>query len=500
MFLPVTGKLPFKKGRYLSKTLLIMKFIVIFMFAAGLQVSATGYAQNITLAQNNVSLNKVFKEIERQTGYSFFYKDRLLKQAENVDVNVSAASVKEVLDQCLKNRPLSYTILDKIIVIKAKSPVIAAASLEDVSASIPENIISGTVKDAEGNPLSGVSVIIKGSKKGTSTNVDGKFSIDANPGEVLEFTFVGYKSTSVTVGTNTNITVQMAIEIATNEDIVVIGYGTKKKENLTGAVSVVKGAELENRPVLNATQSLEGLVPGLNVTVGSSTKPGQSYNLNIRGAGNLAGGDGPLVLVDGIPMDLGSVNPNDIESISILKDAAASAIYGARAPYGVILVTTKKGKADRTIISYSNNFGLTRPVNLPQMANAYDFAVYFNTACANSGVALQYSDAKLAQLKQFVQNPGATTNPFPEANDNYLLNFENTPNGVASTDWFAFNYKPSSTRQQHNLSISGGNKTTQYFVSGGYYSEGGVLRFADINYNRYNLNSTINSQVNKWFK
>ncbi|MEP6626363.1 MAG: TonB-dependent receptor [Ginsengibacter sp.] len=500
MFLPVTGKLPFKKGRYLSKTLLIMKFIAIFMFAAGLQVSATGYAQNITLAQNNVSLKKIFKEIERQSGYSFFYKDRLLKQTEKVDVNVKGVSVKAVLDQCLKNTPLSYTILDKIIVIKAKNLVSPAVSIEETAAPAPENIIAGTVKDAQGNPLPGVSVIIKGSKKGTSTNVEGKFSIDANPGEVLEFTFVGYKSTNVTVGNNTNITVQMAIEIATNDDIVVIGYGTKKKENLTGAVSVVKGSELENRPVLNATQSLEGLVPGLNVTVGSSTKPGQSYNLNIRGAGNLAGGDGPLVLVDGIPMDLGSVNPNDIESISILKDAAASAIYGARAPYGVILVTTKKGKADRTIISYSNNFGLTRPVNLPQMANSYDFAVYFNTACANAGVALQYSDAKLAQLKQFVQNPSATTNPFPEANDNYLLNFENTPNGVASTDWFAFNYKPSSTRQQHNLSISGGNKNTQYFVSGGLYSEGGVLRFADINYNRYNLNSTINSQVNSWFK
>jgi TonB-linked SusC/RagA family outer membrane protein len=234
--------------------------------------------------------------------------------------------------------------------------------------------------------------------------------------------------------------------------------------------------------------------------VGSSTKPGQSYNLNIRGAGNLAGGDGPLILVDGIPMDLGSVNPNDIESISVLKDAAASAVYGARAPYGVILVTTKKGKADKTIISYSNNFGLTKPVNLPQMVNAYDFAVYFNTACANAGVTLQYSDAKLAQLKQYVQNPSASTNPYPEANDNYLLNFENTANGVANTNWFDFHYKPSSSRQQHNLSISGGNKTTQYFVSGGYYGENGVLRFADINYNRYNLNSTITSQVNDWVK
>ena len=481
-----------------AKTLLIMKFTVIFLFIACMQVSATGHSQKVTIYQTNVSLKKVFKEIENQSGYHFFYKDKLLRQAVNVSLNVNNASVEEALDQCFLDQPLTYTIVDKIVVIKerklATKPELPALSQPPLP--VP---VKGLVKDEKGDPIPGVSVVVTGTERGTSTNADGKFSIDANAGEVLEFSFVGYKKTRITVGSNTDLTIQLALEITANDEVVIVGYGTKKKVNLTGAVSVVKGSDLENRPVLNATQSLQGMIPGLNVTVGTSTKPGQSFNLNIRGAGNLAGGDGPFVLVDGMPMDLSDINPNDIESISVLKDAAASAVYGARAPFGVILVTTKKGKVDRTTVSYSNNFGLTRPVNLPDMVNSYDFALYFNAATFNAQGSKQYSDAKLELLKKYINDPTGI-NIFPEATDNYLSNWENTANGVANTDWFDFQYKPRAGRQMHNLSVSGGNKTTQYFVSGGYYSEGGVLRYADINYNRLNFNLTLTSQVTNWAK
>lgn len=363
----------------------------------------------------------------------------------------------------------------------------------------PPAEIRGVVTDDKGATLNGVSVVVKGTNKGTSTNANGTFRIDASSGDVLEFSMLGYKKVSVTVGNSLNMTVTLESDATALSDVVVVGYGTKKKVNLTGAISVVKGEELENRPVLNATQSLQGLVPGLNVSVGSGTKPGQSFNLNIRGAGNLAGGDGPFVLVDGLPMSLADVNPNDIESISVLKDAAASAIYGARAPFGVILVTTKKGKADRTTISYSNNFGITRPINLPDMANSYDFALYYNAATFNAQGSKQYSDEKLQLLKQYVNNP-AGMNIFPEATDNYLTNWENTANGVANTNWFDFFYKPSAFRQQHNLSVSGGSKATQYFVSGGYYDEDGLMRYADIKYRRFNFNTTLTSQVTSWAK
>jgi TonB-linked SusC/RagA family outer membrane protein len=499
MFLPVTGKLPFKKGRFLAKTLLIMKLIAIFIFAAVLQVSASGYAQNITLVQNNVSLKKVFKEIERQSGYSFFYKDKLLKQTENVDVNVKGASVKELLDQCLKNRPLSYTILDKIIVIKAKDIVTPAAFVEERAARVLENIIAGAVKDVLGNPLSGVSVIIKGSTKGTSTTADGKFTIDANVGDVLEFSIVGYSTKSVTVGSAHEIDVSLDVEAVMGNEVVVVGYGTQKKVNLTGSVAQIKGAEIENRPVSNATRSLEGLVPGLNISVAGNTHPGSSFNLNIRGAGNLSGSDQPYVLVDGVAMSLSDVNPDDIESISVLKDAAASAIYGARAPYGVILVTTKTGKKGRVEVRYSNNIGITSPLKLPDPVNSYDFAQYFNTATFNAIGTKQYSDAQLQLLKDYIKDPKGIS-IYPGATGNSYAGLENSSAGVGNTNWFDFNYKPHSYNQTHNLSLSGGNDKTQYYVSGGLYDESGLMRYAKIDFDRINFNASLTSQITPWLK
>jgi hypothetical protein len=198
MFLKLMCYSPFDKKRYFKKTLLVMKLTAIFLFAACLQVSAAGYSQKVTLSQNNVSLKKIFKEIENQSGYHFFYKDILLRQAENVSINVKGASVEKVLDECLKDQPLSYTILDKIIVIKAKKipPFIAPPTI----AATPLNIIRGTVKDEKGAPLAGVSVIVKGTQKGTSSGTDGSFSIDANVGDVLEFTIVGYQKKNITVG------------------------------------------------------------------------------------------------------------------------------------------------------------------------------------------------------------------------------------------------------------------------------------------------------------
>lgn len=349
--------------------------------------------------------------------------------------------------------------------------------------------------------------ITSGQQRMLLTDSSGIFSIpNLHPGQRynLYFEHVGYQRDSLNnylVSNNENSLLLIRMRLLQSElgEVVVVGYGTQKKVNLTGAVSVIKGADIETRPVLNATQSLQGLVPGLNISVGTSTKPGQSFNLNIRGAGNLAGGDGPFVLVDGMPMDLSEINPNDIESISVLKDAAASAVYGARAPYGVILITTKKGKADRIMLNYSGNYGFTRPVKLPDMVNSYEFAKYFNAATFNAQGSKQYSDEKLELLKRYVENPKGI-NIFPEANDNYLSNWENTANGVANTNWFKFHYKPWSHRQAHNLSLSGGNKITQYFVSGGYYDEAGLLRFADMDYNRLNFNSTIITQLTDWLK
>lgn len=473
---------------------LVMKLTVILLLSACLQVSATGFSQNITLSEKNVPLQKVFKQIHKQTGYQFFYEDELLNKVGRIGIHVKDAPLEKVLAICFNDTPLSYSIVNNAITIKPKN--IDAALQPDLTVA---NIIHGTVKDAQGNPLVGVSVIVKGTAKGTSTGSDGSFSIDANMGDMLEFTIVGYRTKSVTISSKTNLNIHLEVEAVTGNEIVVVGYGTQKKVDLTGAITQVKGTEIENRPVSNATRSLEGLVPGLNISVDGNTHPGSSFNLNIRGRGNLSGSDQPYVLVDGMAMSLSDINPDDIESISVLKDAAASAIYGARAPYGVILVTTKSGKKGRIQIKYSNNIGITTPLKLPDPANSYEFAQYFNAATFNASGSKQYTDGQLALLQEYIKNPEGIS-IYPGINSNSYAALNNSSAGVANTNWFDFHYKPNSYNQSHNLSLTGGNEKTQYYISGGLYNEDGLMRYAKIDFTRINFNAKVSSQITKWLK
>lgn len=474
----------------------ILKLITVYMLVVILQVNAAGFAQQkITLAEKNKPLEHVLNKIKTQTGINLLYVLKDIKLANPVTIAVKEAKLEDVLKQVFANQPLTYTIDLNSIVVKRRTTI-------PVSAQASENQeinVSGKVLDETGQGVPGVTVKVKGTTQGTLTAPDGRFAFkNLSPDAILSVSYIGYNPQEVPV-LATEMTIRLVPQNSDLNEVVVVGYGTQKKVNLTGSIAVVKGEALENRPVANATQSLQGLAPGLNVAVGGNTKPGQSFNLNIRGAGNLSGGDGPFVLVDGMAMSLSDVNPNDIESISVLKDAAASAIYGARAPYGVILVTTKKGSSEKSMITYSGNLGLTSPLRLPEMANSYEFAKYFNAATFNATGSRQYSDEKLALLEQYVQNP-AGMNIFPEVSDNFYSNWENSANGVANTDWFKFHYKPLAVRQNHNLSASGGNKTTQYFISGGFYNEGGSLRYADINYKRYNLAANITTQLTSWAK
>lgn len=485
--------------RMKCKILLTMKLTVLLLMTCLLQVSAAGFAQNkITLSQKNASLRKVLNEISRQSGFDLIFVSDALNLAKPVDIQVKAVSLEEALKLCFKNQPLvAYSIEGQSVVVKDKKTEPVQLIQQIGQAGIE---VKGKVLDETGQAVPGATVKVKGTGQGAVTDTNGQFLLKGvEETATLVVSYLGYISQEVKVNGQKQITVKLLVDLGLLNEVVVVGYGVQKKVNLTGAVAVIKGDELENRPVANATQSLQGLAPGLNVSVAGNTKPGQSFNVNIRGAGNLSQSDGAFVLVDGMAMSLSDVNPNDIESISVLKDAAASAIYGARAPYGVILVTTKKGAADRTNISYSANVGLTSPLLLPQMANSYDFAKFFNSATFNATGSKQYSDEKLALLQQYINDPTGM-NIFPEANDNYYSNWENTANGVANTDWFAFHYKPFAVRQSHNVSASGGSKNTQFYVSGAYYNEGGSMRYADINFDRYNLNANISTQLASWIK
>ena len=450
------------------------------------------YAQ-ISLDVQDQSIRHILKEIEKAGEYKFFYNSDLSNLDHKTSISVQDKNIDEVMSLLLANTEISYKKeANNMIVLTVKSSSSSQAPRKTRK-------ITGTVVDPDGLPIIGANVIEQGTTNGSITDLDGKFELIITENAILNISYIGFSDKQITVKEETSLQVTMTEDTQKLDEIVVVGYGVQKKVNLTGSVSAVKGEELSQRPVANATQSLQGLVPGLTVSNSNSGRPGASGALSLRGQGNLANTANPYVLVDGVEMDLADVNPNDIESISVLKDAASAAIYGARAAYGVILVTTKKGEEGKMRISYQGTVGWSSPTVMPEMANAYDYATFFNQACTNANVIKQYNPEKLQQLQQYMKDP-ASVNPWAELNgeNNLIGAFENTPKGLGNVDYFDLHYKNSAFKQNHNLSLSGGGKKAQYYISTGMYTEDGILRYADIKYKRLNFNANIASQITDW--
>lgn len=357
---------------------------------------------------------------------------------------------------------------------------------------------TGIVKDETGEPLIGVSVKVKGGNTGTITDLDGKFSVDAPKGSTLEFSFVGYKNTIAKAEGNL-INIIMKEDAEQLDEVVIVGYGTQKKVNITGAVGMVNSEVLEARPVQNVSQALQGVIPGLNMSVGNSggALDGE-LNINIRGIGTIGDGSGssPLVLIDGIEGNLNSVNPNDIESVSVLKDAASASIYGARAAFGVILVKTKDGKAGKPVVSYGVNVRFSDALCIPEMMDSYQFAQYFNRGAENVGGGAIFGAESMQRIKDYMDGKITTT-----TTANPTTHRWNAYGGAnANTDWFKEFYDNWVPSQDHNLSISGGNEKTQYTISGSFLDQNGLLRHGSDSFQRYTVNGRITSQVFDWMQ
>ncbi|MGN6437423.1 MAG: TonB-dependent receptor [Agriterribacter sp.] len=488
---------------FITKTLVIMKTVTLLLFAACLTASAGGLAQRVTLSEHNARLDKVFKEIKKQTGYVFFYDAQVLEGTSAVNVHVKNETIEAVLNEILKEQPLDYSILKKTITIVKKTD----ARLKTMSSGSPAVVaaelasISGVVKDAQGAPLAGVSVIIKGTTKGTSTGLDGKFSIEANPGDVLEFTIVGYQKTSITVGRKKDLTVLMEIEAAVATDIVVVGYGTQKKSSLTGAIEQVGSEVFENRSIPNATQGLQGVIPNLNISLADG-KPTRSAAFQVRGVSSIGQGGSALVLIDGVEGDPAMLNPNDIASVSVLKDAGSAAIYGARGAFGVVLITTKNPKKGRTSINYSTNFSIKSPTVVPDMVtDSYLYANMFVEAYsafydyARTPVAFHkavpYSQAWHDEMAQ--RRPGSGK-PEVETDANGMYQY------YANTDWYDLLYKDRSFGNDHNISIQGATDKAAFMISGRYYKQDGVFNYNSDDYTMYNLRAKGSAQIFDWLK
>ncbi|MBT3750341.1 MAG: TonB-dependent receptor [Bacteroidetes bacterium] len=363
--------------------------------------------------------------------------------------------------------------------------------------------ISGTVTEDETTLyLPGVSVSVKGTTLGTITDAEGKYTLaGVSNNAIMVFRYVGMLSQEISSGTQTTINVVMAPDLLGLEQVVVVGYGTKKKVNLTGSVSVADKELMESRPVGNVQQAVQGIVPNLVISpTAAGGEPGADMAMSIRGLSSFEGGSSPYVLVDGIPMSINDIDPDDIESISVLKDAASTSIYGARAAYGVILITTKRGQKGSRI-SYTMNTGWSSPTVWPQIIEGnMDWAHALNDARINGGGSPLYTDNALVRLAMNLANPGSAVPMLPSA-DGLGWDILNTgTKAVANdglTDLIVDRWAP---RTKHNISASGGNDVVNYYVSAGYYDEQGMIKWGDEEFDRYNLDAKINAKVTSWMK
>lgn len=369
--------------------------------------------------------------------------------------------------------------------------------------------VRGVVSDDFG-PVVGATVVVKGTTNGTITDLDGNFEIqNVKMNDLIEVSFMGFKSQTVKFTGQSLLKVQLKEDTQLLDEVVVVGYGTQKKINVTGSVGTVSSKELDSRPVNSVGQALQGIVPGLNLSNNNQGGAlGNNMSINIRGTGSIGEGSSasPLVLIDGIEGDMNSLAPQDIENISVLKDAASSSIYGARAAFGVILITTKSGKVEKAKVSYSNSFRYSTPVSLPKMMNSGRFSQYWNRAGINSKQGAIFNDETLGLIDKQMNNSwteeerqlGYPSGTRPAKSGGDL--WEVYAKGFANTNWFDEQYLSWAPSQEHNINVSGGSDRATYSISGTLLDVKGLVRHGGDFMQRYNLNAKVGIKISDYVR
>jgi len=465
---------------YSHKLFLIMKLTIFLLLISLVSIAATGYSQadEVTIQLQNASVKDLFSTIEHQTPYKFLYRDDAV---ENIQVTIDEfdTPLDRILNKTLEGSGFTYKILANNLI------VIAPREL------LQQNKISGTVTDKDGTPLPGVNVVVTGTTLGTITDVDGKYSIEVPQGaKSLSFTFVGMEKQEITIGTLTQINTTLSESAIGLEEVIVVGYGTQKKVNLTGSVSTANSKRLENRPIVSVGQGLIGVIPNLNVSIPDGD-PTTSASFNIRGFESINGGS-PLILVDGVPMDLERLNPNDVKSVTVLKDAAAAAVYGARAAFGVILVETKKGTIGKISVTLSTEQSIAKPIWFVEtVTDPYQYVLIKNKASLRTGGAPQYDEQYVEGTRNWVENP--TDENAYEVVNGVLRYYGNCDYQNKLITHFA-------PQNKYDITISGATEKASYYVSFGFLNKDGYLRDKENNekFKRYNTLMKADFQVTDW--
>jgi len=451
----------FPNKKCLQKILLIMRLTTIFLILATFQIMAIGYGQSgmIRFTDEAQTLSAIIEAIESQSDYKIFYKTDQVDVTQVVNLESDETSVSSALTSALKGTELTYVIMDKLIVFAPADNLLQPTK------------VTGTIRDASTNePLIGVNVVIEGSNAGVISDLNGQFAIEVRDEKsVLVFSYIGYITEKIPVAGQSAIQVSLAPDITSLEEVVVVGYGTQKKSDLTGAISSVKGKDLVQLPMQRVDQALQGRAAGVMV-VNQAGAPGSNTTIRIRGMNSISGGNNALIVIDGIQGDnLNSLNPNDIESLEVLKDASATAIYGSKGANGVILITTKTGKAGKSVLEYSLNYGFQKIRRKLPVMNAVDYAMIANEIAA-------------------LNNKNGTPEPY-YTNEEIQGYREN-----GGTDWQDEIYRTAPVLN-HQLSASGGSEKIRYLISGGYLNQQGIL--INTNYKRFSLRANVSANITK---
>ncbi|TMI66285.1 MAG: TonB-dependent receptor [Bacteroidetes bacterium] len=442
----------------LTKTFQIMKLTTVFIIAACMQVSARDYSQKVTLNGNSITLQKVFEEIKKQTGYQFFYAEETIQSARPVTVSLKKVSLETALNAVFESQPLSYTISENTIIVRKKSVTSMMANEIVLAAPLPAPI-TGKVTDDKGQPLEGATVLIKGTPNGTKTNASGDFSIEADANATLIISYVGFITIEVKAVAGA-ANVQLKPQANSVEAVVVVGYGTSKKRDLTGSISSVKGEEVAKMPSTNPISSLQGKVPGL--TVSNTGRAGATPVVRIRGV-NSTNSANPVYVVDGILQDnIDFLNPADIESIDVLRDPSSIAIYGLRGANGVIAITSKKAARGQTRISLQSSVGIQTVNDKIELTDAAGFKKLYTAQLANINAA-----------------------PFDYTNY------------TANTNWQDLVLRDAVVTAT-NLSISNSGEKSSTLLNVGYTNQEGVLK--NDNFERFLLRLNEEIRINKNIK
>ncbi len=504
---------PFQGGLlFIMKVTVIQMFIAITSVAMAYAIDSSGQKvldKKITIDVDDVEFEQVLILLKQQAKVRFTYSPKLVDSDKKVSLHFEDAKLEDVLNNLLGSE-VSYRIIGKQIILKPTTPQNNDDANSDYTAASYNEAaikIEGKVTDETGAGLPGVNIIEKGTSNGAVTDSEGKFVISVTDNSsVLVFTFIGYVTQEVAVESRTSIDISLVADVSTLEEVVVVGYGEQKKVTVTGAVVAVNGGELEKSPAINLSNSLAGRMAGVSAVQASGEPGADNSTILIRGGGTLTpAGSQALIVIDGIPDRDGGFNrlsPQDIESMSVLKDAS-SAIYGARAANGVILITTKRGKAGAAQLTYDFNLGWAQPTIIPKMSNASEYAAIMNEIPMYKKIPANEWNAAWTSIQQ----TGTYTSPtsgIGSINSQYsptdVQKFADgsDPWGHPNTDWFGDAFNKWAPQQRHNLQINGGNENIKYLASLGYLNQDGIYKNSATNYKQYNFRINLDAKLNKY--